>query len=121
MTTPPSTPPGWYPDPHGAPGQRWWDGSQWTENFQAAGPTGQVRAAGADNAGIALACSIGGILCCGPVAIAGVVMGKNARDEAKTTGRPLDGTMNAAFIIGCVGVALWAIGLLIYVVVLAAS
>ena len=28
----PSTPPGWYPDGQG--GQRWWDGSQWTEHTQ---------------------------------------------------------------------------------------
>ena len=25
----PSPPPGWYPDPSGAPGQRYWDGQQW--------------------------------------------------------------------------------------------
>jgi Protein of unknown function (DUF2510)/Phospholipase_D-nuclease N-terminal len=25
------TPPGWYPDPHGA-GLRWWDGQRWTEH-----------------------------------------------------------------------------------------
>jgi hypothetical protein len=30
-----SQPPGWYPDPSGAPGQRWWDGTQW------GGPFGQ--------------------------------------------------------------------------------
>ena len=28
MTTPPP-PPGWYPDPSGAPGGRYWDGRQW--------------------------------------------------------------------------------------------
>jgi len=26
----PPVPPGWYPDPHGAPAQRWWDGAQWS-------------------------------------------------------------------------------------------
>lgn len=31
MTTPP-TPAGWYPDPDGAGGQRYWDGSTWTEH-----------------------------------------------------------------------------------------
>lgn len=29
----PTTPAGWYPDPAGSPRQRWWDGTQWTENF----------------------------------------------------------------------------------------
>ena len=27
----PRTPPGWYPDPSGAPGQRYFDGTHWTE------------------------------------------------------------------------------------------
>jgi hypothetical protein len=28
----PGAPPGWYPDPAGGPGQRWWDGYSWTES-----------------------------------------------------------------------------------------
>jgi hypothetical protein len=36
MTTPP-TPAGWYSDPDGSGGQRYWDGSAWTEH-QASGP-----------------------------------------------------------------------------------
>ena len=34
MTAPPPPPPpapGWYPDPSGGPGQRYWDGSKWTD------------------------------------------------------------------------------------------
>ncbi len=27
----PGAPPGWYPDPAGGPGQRWWDGYTWNE------------------------------------------------------------------------------------------
>jgi hypothetical protein len=27
----PGAPPGWYPDPAGGPGQRWWDGYDWSE------------------------------------------------------------------------------------------
>jgi len=39
MTTPP-TPAGWYPDPDGSGGQRYWDGSAWTEHRSpAARPT----------------------------------------------------------------------------------
>lgn len=33
-----SAPAGWYPDPVGAPGQRWWDGTQWTAHPQGAVP-----------------------------------------------------------------------------------
>jgi hypothetical protein len=29
---PPTTPAGWYPDPSGAPGQRYWDGTAWTDH-----------------------------------------------------------------------------------------
>lgn len=36
MTQP--TPPGWYPDPSGAPGQRYFDGKDWTEHRAAAQP-----------------------------------------------------------------------------------
>jgi hypothetical protein len=27
----PGAPPGWYPDPAGGPGRRWWDGYEWTD------------------------------------------------------------------------------------------
>jgi uncharacterized RDD family membrane protein YckC len=43
----PSTPAGWYPDPSGDPGQRWWDGSQWTDQVQQPQPgTAWSRAGG---------------------------------------------------------------------------
>jgi uncharacterized protein YxjI len=41
VTTPPP-PPGWYPDPAGSGGTRWWDGHGWTEHVQA--PPGAVQA-----------------------------------------------------------------------------
>ena len=37
MTTPP-TPAGWYPDPDGSGGQRYWDGNLWTEHRYPAAP-----------------------------------------------------------------------------------
>ena len=48
MTTPPTQDPapGWYPDPNVPGGQRYWDGTQWTEHqsepAQAAAPGGVV-------------------------------------------------------------------------------
>jgi hypothetical protein len=38
-TGPPTPPPGWYPDPDGAPGQvRWWSGTAWADVTTPAGP-----------------------------------------------------------------------------------
>ncbi len=34
----PPPPPGWYADPAGTPGTRWWDGQSWTEHVQQAAP-----------------------------------------------------------------------------------
>jgi hypothetical protein len=38
MTTPPTSA-GWYPDPDGSDGQRYWDGTAWTERRSPAAPT----------------------------------------------------------------------------------
>lgn len=34
-----SPPPGWYPDPQAADQQRYWDGTQWTDQFAPKAPT----------------------------------------------------------------------------------
>lgn len=44
----PSTPASWYPDPSGAPGQRYFDGEKWTEHY--AGLTEAQRSAILDEA-----------------------------------------------------------------------
>jgi uncharacterized protein YxjI len=36
--TQPPPPPGWYPDPAGGAGTRWWDGQGWTEHVQRPAP-----------------------------------------------------------------------------------
>ncbi len=33
-STPAPVPAGWYPDPAGGPGRRWWDGTAWTEQVE---------------------------------------------------------------------------------------
>jgi len=40
----PATPAGWYPDPAGTARQRWWDGTQWTENYHDPLAAAQVNA-----------------------------------------------------------------------------
>jgi Protein of unknown function (DUF2510) len=43
-TEPAALPPaGWYPDPQHAYGQRWWNGTTWTENQQATQPYGMAN------------------------------------------------------------------------------
>lgn len=37
--TAPNPQPGWYPDPAGAPGQRYWDGRQWTHHAPPPAPS----------------------------------------------------------------------------------
>ena len=41
-------PPGWYPDPGGSGGQRWWDGSGWTEHLHQPGAPASAPAARAN-------------------------------------------------------------------------
>jgi uncharacterized protein YxjI len=36
-------PPGWYPDPAGGAGTRWWDGQGWTEHVQQPAPPAPAR------------------------------------------------------------------------------
>lgn len=37
-----AAPAGWYPDPHGQPVLRWWDGVSWNEQTQAAAQPGMT-------------------------------------------------------------------------------
>ncbi|MYR29181.1 MULTISPECIES: DUF2510 domain-containing protein [unclassified Streptomyces] len=71
METPPARP-GWYPDPHGTHGERWWDGATWTPEVRAPGsswfvPGGRGRPPGR---AMFLALVLGGA-----VLLAGLVVG----------------------------------------------
>jgi uncharacterized protein YxjI len=43
----PTPPPGWYPDPAGSQGTRWWDGQGWTDHVQPASPPPVQQSGGA--------------------------------------------------------------------------
>ena len=44
MSTQQAFPAGWYPDPHGSPSQRFWNGAEWTSHFTAPAPQVQFVA-----------------------------------------------------------------------------
>ena len=52
--TQPPPPPGWYPDPAGGRGTRWWDGQGWTDHVQQAAPPPPATPAGVAGMAIGL-------------------------------------------------------------------
>lgn len=92
MTTPPTPPPGWYPDPSGGQGQRYWDGANWTAVAPAAapvappsspfGPTAQIPQP--PKPGLSTGLKIG--LGVGGVALAMVALGSIGDNDAKKSG-----------------------------------
>jgi hypothetical protein len=121
---PPPPPPGGPPPPPGGDpyGQQPYGQQPYGQQPYGQSPYGgQQKGVGADSAVGALIASIAGLLCCGPVAIAGFIMGNNAKKEAEQTGRPLDSTMNAARIVAIIALALWVLGTVLYIILLAAG
>jgi Domain of unknown function (DUF4190)/Protein of unknown function (DUF2510) len=110
------TPPGWYPDPNTPGGQRYWDGSNWTENRApgtpvAAAPASNGKAIASLVLGILWLCSIGSILA--------LIFGYQAKNEIDASGGAQGGRgmAVAGIVLGWIGVGfailylvLWAVG-----------
>lgn len=90
---PPAGPPaGWYPDPSGRPGLRWWDGSRWTEHYQPPPPNPAVgggddsRAAASNTTPRALGPSAGPALAVQPLVPVGEWLSRSFRLSVREAG-----------------------------------
>lgn len=95
-------------------------GYQVPQGYQAYGTAGAAYPT-SSNAGVALALSIAGFVCCGLLAIPGLIMGRNEvraidAGQADPSNR---GMANAAYIVGIIVLVLNAIGLIGYIVAVA--
>ena len=68
---PPSTPPGWHRDPGDPTMLRWWDGNQWTDNWELADQPARKRS----SAALPLIIGVGLVVSAVVVAIVIVVVG----------------------------------------------
>ncbi len=103
----PSPPPGWFPDPSGQPGLRYWDGSSWTAHHS---PTagGGLGATPAETSGLAIASLIFGIIG-GPVLAIpfGLVARRRIRRSDGTLGGK--GLATAGIVLSCAWLGLFAL------------
>lgn len=70
-------------------------------------------------AAAALACGIGGLLLF-PASIAAIVLGNIAHQQIRETGERGYGMATAGLVLGCVGLALWVLFIVVYIVAIMA-
>jgi hypothetical protein len=100
------TPPGWYPDPHQAGIQRYWDGTQWTES-RAPGAVPKLPTNGKATASLVL--GILGLVILyviGP--ILALVFGHQAKNEIEASNGTQGGggAATAGIVMGWIGIGL---------------
>jgi hypothetical protein len=86
---------------------------------QYAGPPGYQPPESNKKALWSLILGIVGLVCCGFAAIAAIVLANQARNEIRMSGgaQTGGGQAQAGLILGIVGCALWALGLVFYLIV----
>lgn len=73
-----------------------------------------VAPAGSSKATTSLVLGILGILCCGPLGIVAIVLGKQSTAEAAAAGAPQSGNAKAGIILGWISVALMAVAIVFW-------
>lgn len=104
--------PGWYPDPSGAPSQRYFDGQQWTDQHSARADPAQLAAK--KSSGLAITALVMGIaaICLGlipilgyiafPLAAVGLVLGIISIARSRQSGRGMAITGSVLCVLGLV-------------------
>lgn len=125
-----SVPAGWYPDPEGKPSQRYWDGTNWTDQSRpslsspALPATSMANGVAAQN-GMGTAALVLGILgfFCFPLiaSVLAIIFGRIGMTRADRGLANNRGAAKAGFILGIIGVSLAVIGLIIWIAVLAST
>lgn len=107
-------PPGWYPDPGGSGGSRWWDGQKWAENA-APGPGGAALPS-VETDGYAIASIILAVM---GIPILPLIFGYSSRRRIREAGgrKQGDGLAVAGIIIGWITLAIYALTILFIIIV----
>lgn len=105
--------PGWYADPNDPGSQRYWDGSNWTENR-----TPAAANQGGDTNGKAIAALVLGIVwACGVGSILALVFGYGAKNEIDQSGglQQGRGMAVAGIVLGWIGVGILILYLVLWI------